>query len=45
MAAHSGILREFPEAGRGAWLGREEAWKKIVKGQRVVLEHFFAIPA
>jgi predicted NUDIX family NTP pyrophosphohydrolase len=41
---HSGILREFPEADRGAWLGREDAWKKIVRGQRVVLEHFFAMP-
>jgi predicted NUDIX family NTP pyrophosphohydrolase len=39
---HSGLLREFPEADRGAWLGREQAMRKIVKGQRPVLDAFFA---
>jgi predicted NUDIX family NTP pyrophosphohydrolase len=39
----SGAMREFPEADRGAWLGQDEAWRKVVKGQRVVLEHFFAM--
>lgn len=38
----SGILREYPEVDRGAWLTREDAWRKIVKGQRFVLERFFA---
>lgn len=41
---HSGIRREFPEADRGAWFGEEEALYKIVRGQRPVLKHFFALP-
>lgn len=40
---HSGIHSEFPEADRGAWLDRREAWHKIVKGQRPVLDRFFAM--
>jgi predicted NUDIX family NTP pyrophosphohydrolase len=39
----SGVLRQFPEADRGAWLGREEALRRIVRGQRPALECFFAI--
>jgi len=38
----SGIICQFPEADRAAWLTQDEAWHKIVKGQRVVLEHFYA---
>jgi predicted NUDIX family NTP pyrophosphohydrolase len=38
---HSGILQEFPEADRGAWLGRGDAMRKIVAGQRKVLEAFY----
>ena len=38
----SGKLMQFPEADRAAWLLREQAAARIVKGQRVVLEHFFA---
>lgn len=42
---HSGVLREYPEADRGAWLTQEDAWRRIVKGQRSVLERFFAAMA
>ncbi|MEJ0043387.1 MAG: hypothetical protein WDM81_14725 [Rhizomicrobium sp.] len=38
----SGQMRSFAEVDRGAWLGRTEALEKIVKGQRPVLERFFA---
>ena len=38
----SGQVQEFPEADRGAWLSQAEAMHKIVKGQRQVLERFFA---
>jgi predicted NUDIX family NTP pyrophosphohydrolase len=41
----SGKFHDFPEADRGAWLDRAEAWRKIVKGQRVVLDRFFEICA
>jgi predicted NUDIX family NTP pyrophosphohydrolase len=41
----SGKLVQFPEADRAAWLSREQAVARIVKGQRVVLEHFFACDA
>jgi predicted NUDIX family NTP pyrophosphohydrolase len=37
----SGRLRSFPEADRGAWLNRESAFSKIVRGQRPVLNAFF----
>jgi predicted NUDIX family NTP pyrophosphohydrolase len=37
----SGILRSYPEADRAAWLDREAAFAKIVRGQRPVLEAFF----
>lgn len=40
----SGHLRQFPEADRGGWFGQTQAMEKIVKGQRPVLEHFFALP-
>jgi len=38
----SGKVMEFPEADRAAWLNREDALNSIVKGQRVVIERFFA---
>jgi predicted NUDIX family NTP pyrophosphohydrolase len=38
----SGQVRQFPEADRGAWLLEGDAMHKIVKGQRQVLETFFA---
>ena len=37
----SGRLQSFPEADRGGWFGPEEGLRKIVKGQRPVLETFF----
>jgi predicted NUDIX family NTP pyrophosphohydrolase len=37
----SGRVQQFPEADRAAWLGHDEALRKIVKGQRPVLERFF----
>jgi predicted NUDIX family NTP pyrophosphohydrolase len=37
----SGRTRTFPEADRGAWLDRQEAFTKIVRGQRPVLEAFY----
>lgn len=39
----SGRVQEFPEADRGGWFGRAAAQDKIVKGQRAVLDHFFAM--
>lgn len=39
----SGIRRQFPEADRGGWFAQEEASRKIVRGQRPVLEHFFSL--
>jgi len=41
----SGRLCSFPEADRVAWLYREEAWHKIVRGQRPVLARFFEMLA
>ena len=38
----SGRMEQFPEADRGAWFGRAAALEKIVNGQRVVLEAFYA---
>ena len=40
----SGTLKSFPEADRGAWHDRSSALAKIVRGQRPVLEAFFARP-
>ncbi|HEY1706946.1 MAG TPA: NUDIX domain-containing protein [Rhizomicrobium sp.] len=39
----SGRLQEYPEADRGAWFGKSEAYAKIVKGQQKVLDAFFAM--
>lgn len=36
-----GTLQSFPEADRGAWLARDAAMKKIVKGQQAVLAEFY----
>jgi predicted NUDIX family NTP pyrophosphohydrolase len=41
----SGQLREFPEADRGGWFDLPDALRKIVKGQRPVLERFLAAQA
>lgn len=38
----SGRLQNFPEADRGGWFARTEAESKIVKGQKPVLDAFFA---
>lgn len=38
----SGRLCSFPEADRGAWFDRDEAMVRILKGQRPILEEFFA---
>ncbi|MEI9988672.1 MAG: NUDIX domain-containing protein [Rhizomicrobium sp.] len=38
----SGQARRFPEVDRGAWFDRAEALKKVHKGQRTILESFFA---
>ena len=37
----SGKLAEFPEIDRGAWFVRAEAERKILKGQRPMLDIFF----
>jgi predicted NUDIX family NTP pyrophosphohydrolase len=34
----SGTLREYPEIDRVAWFGVAEAWSKLVKGQRPLLD-------
>jgi predicted NUDIX family NTP pyrophosphohydrolase len=38
----SGRLQQFPEADRGGWFDEAAALEKIVKGQRLVLEAFYA---
>ncbi len=38
----SGRTRRFPEVDRGGWFDRTQALLKIVKGQRPVLERFYA---
>jgi predicted NUDIX family NTP pyrophosphohydrolase len=38
----SGRMQEFPEADRGDWFDKAVALEKIVKGQRPVLEAFYA---
>jgi predicted NUDIX family NTP pyrophosphohydrolase len=38
----SGRTARFPEVDRGAWLGRAAALRKIVSGQRTILEKFYA---
>lgn len=34
----SGRMRSFPEVDRAGWFGREEAERKILKGQRAILD-------
>jgi predicted NUDIX family NTP pyrophosphohydrolase len=34
----SGRTSEFPEVDRAAWFGPDLAWRKILKGQRPILE-------
>jgi predicted NUDIX family NTP pyrophosphohydrolase len=38
----SGKMNEFPEIDRGAWFSRNEARRKILKGQRAMLDALFA---
>ncbi len=38
----SGRMQSFPEIDRGAWFDRDAALAKITKGQRPVLQAFFA---
>jgi predicted NUDIX family NTP pyrophosphohydrolase len=37
----SGKRQSFPEVDRAAWFDRDTALKKIVKGQRAIIETFF----
>jgi predicted NUDIX family NTP pyrophosphohydrolase len=37
----SGRVREYPEVDRAQWFGREAAARKILKGQRPILEALF----
>lgn len=38
----SGRAQSFPEVDRGGWFGRSDALRKITKGQKPVIEAFFA---
>jgi predicted NUDIX family NTP pyrophosphohydrolase len=38
----SGRMQSFPEADRGEWFNADAALMRVVKGQRSILEHFFA---
>jgi predicted NUDIX family NTP pyrophosphohydrolase len=38
----SGQRQQFPEADRGAWFDQPQALEKITKGQRQVIEKFYA---
>jgi len=38
----SGKTQHFPEVDRGAWFGHAAALRKIVAGQRPILESFFS---
>ncbi|MBV9697571.1 MAG: NUDIX domain-containing protein [Gammaproteobacteria bacterium] len=38
----SGRMAQFPEVDRGAWFDAQQARRKILKGQRPILEKFFA---
>ena len=37
----SGRIAQFPEVDRGGWFDREQALRKITKGQRPVIEKFY----
>lgn len=37
----SGRVARFPEVDRGGWFDREQALRKITKGQRPVIEKFY----
>jgi predicted NUDIX family NTP pyrophosphohydrolase len=37
-----GCSARFPEVGRGDWFDRQQALRKITKGQRPVIESFYA---
>jgi len=38
----SGRAQSFPEADRGAWFAREDAFEKIVEGQKSIVEAFYS---
>jgi len=38
----SGLTGQFPEVDRGEWFDRAQSLLKIIKGQRPILETFFA---
>ena len=38
----SGRTEQFPEVDRGAWFDKERGFLKITKGQRPILEKFYA---
>lgn len=38
-----GTLQSFPEVDRGQWFGKRDALTRITKGQKPVLEKFFAL--
>ncbi|HUO01369.1 MAG TPA: NUDIX domain-containing protein [Rhizomicrobium sp.] len=37
-----GVLQSFPEVDRGQWFGKDDALVRITKGQKPLLEKFFA---
>jgi predicted NUDIX family NTP pyrophosphohydrolase len=39
----SGSLREFPEVDRAGWFSPQEAFQKILKGQRPILERLISL--
>jgi predicted NUDIX family NTP pyrophosphohydrolase len=39
---HSGRMASFPEADRGAWFDLDQAMRKILPGQRPIIEKFLA---
>jgi predicted NUDIX family NTP pyrophosphohydrolase len=39
---HSGHMQDFPEVDRAAWFGRADALYRIHRGQRPILDAFYA---
>jgi predicted NUDIX family NTP pyrophosphohydrolase len=37
----SGKFRDFPEADRGAWFARADAERKVLKGQKPILDSLY----
>lgn len=40
----SGNLQEFPEVDRAGWFSPEDAFQKILKGQRPIIERLLGLP-